>query len=280
MAATKVVAQHFPYNRTMALGILYSGISLGSMFFPLLFRAIVPVYTVRGMFMVLSGLKLNYLVVALLFYAARHEKMVESINTEDEPLISKVRHRGTDSSYAAGHTQGDYFSCLTTCFRAFCTLKCLALCLWSFTFIYALFGYVMFFPLYAEELILTEFKMETLLCVFGASDFVGKIVIGFLAGLPCVSIHTLTSVNLIIVGILTIFLPSILVNGLVYYVCIFHMALVGFCAGGLYGLLGAFVVDAVGVDKAGTAMGLVEVCFGLALLLPSNLYGELIKAIY
>ena len=45
-------------------------------------------------------------------------------------------------------------------------------------------------------------------------------------------------------------------------------------------MLGAFIVDAVGVENAGTGMGLADVCFGIALLLPANLYGELLQVCF
>ena len=282
IATTTAVAQCFSLNRTLALGILYSGVSLGSMFFPLLIRAIVPVYTIRGIFLFISGLKLNYIIVALLFYAGRHEKLEDKkletySSSEHEPLISTQEEQHPEDSsnvYAHDHNNNN-LSNLLSWLKAFCTLKLLALCLWNFSYVYALYGYVMYFPLYAEELLLTKFKVATLISIYGAADFVGKIIIGFLAGLPWVSIYNLTSINSIIVAFLTILLPNILVSGHVYYLCVCHMAVIGFFAGGLFGLLGAFVVDAVGVQNAGTGMGLADVCFGVALLLPANLYGEL-----
>ena len=281
LATTTAVAQCFSHNRTLALGILYSGLSLGSIFFPLLIRAIVPVYTLRGVFIFIAGFKLNFLVSALLFYAARNERFggnIETkVDTELKPLISSqgLQHQKY-SSFAAGHVYQNYFSRLTSFLKSFCSLKLLAVCLWNFTFVSAVHGYVMYFPLYAEELLLTKFKTATLVSIFGAADLVGKILIGFLAGLPWVSKYTLTSVNLIIVAFFTILLPSILVSGRVYYLCVCHMAVLGFFGGGFFGLLGSFIVDAVGVENAGTGMGLADVCFGFGLLLPANLYGEFI----
>ena len=187
--------------------------------FPLLFRAIVLVYTLRGVFFFIAGFKLNVTVAAFLFYAGRHEKlqgnMLETkMDNELKPLISPQYEK--DSSFAAGHVHKNYFSRLTSFLKSFCTLKLLAVCLWNFTYVYGLYGYVMYFPLYAEELLLTKFQVATLVSIFG------KIVMGVLAGLPWVSRYTLTSVNLIIVAFLTILLPSILVSGPVYYLCMCH----------------------------------------------------------
>ena len=283
LAAATAVAQYFSHNRTLALGILYSGVSLGSVVFPLLFRTIVPVYTLRGVFIFIAGFKLNFIVTALLFYAGKHEKLEDSMletntKTELEPLISSQELQNQkDSSLAAGHVHKKYILHITSFLKLFCTLRILAVCIWDFTYVYALNGYVMYFPLYAEELHLTEFKVASLLSIFGASDFLGKIVMGFLAGLPWVSKYTLTSVNLIIVAFLTILLPNILVSGPVYYLCVCHMVVIGFFAGGLFCLEPAFVVDAVGLENAGTGLGLTNVCLGVALLLPSNLYGELMQ---
>ena len=255
LAVTTAVAQCFSYNRTLALGILCSGSGLGSICFPLLFRAIVLVYTLRGVFFFIARFKLNFTVAAFLFYAGRHEKlqgnMLETkMDNELKPLISPQYEK--ESTFAAGHVHKNYFSRLTSFLKSFCTLKLLAVCLWNFTYVYGLFGYVMYFPLYAEELLLTKFQVATLVSIFGTSDFFGKIVIGVLAGLPWVSKYTMTSVNLIIVAFLTILLPSILVSGPVYYLCMCHMAVFGLFTGGLFGLLGAFIVDAVGVENAGT----------------------------
>ena len=201
-----------------------------------------------------------------------------NLDIELEKLISPQHQK--DSSFAAGHVHQNYYSRLTSFLKSFCSLKLLAVCLWNFTYVYSLYSYVMYFPLYAEELLLTKFQVATLVSIFGSSDFFGKIVIGVLAGLPWISKYTLTSVNLIIVAFLTILLPSILVGGPVYYLCMCHMAVFGLFTEGLFGLLGSFIVDAIGVENAGTGMGLADVCFGIALLLPPNLYGELLQVCF
>ena len=297
MAVTAAVAQQFLFNRTLALGISFAGGSLGTMLYPLIFRAIVPVYTLRGHLLLLAAFKLNFVVVAFLFYAGRHENLMKIFdknvdithkndaddNTQDkEEQITSLETSSevvTETHAQTSTTDENPSNCqqVIAFLKTFITLKFLAMCLWYFTYVYAVFGYLMYFPPYAKELLLSDFQMAALLSIYGATDLVSRIAVGFLGGLSWVSIYTLTSINMIITGILTILLPTFLRIGAVYPVFIGHMVVMGLFAGGIYGLLGSIAVDAVGTAKAGTAIGVAAACFGIAILVPPNIYGNLIS---
>ena len=99
---------------------------------------------------------------------------------------------------------------------------------------------------------------------------------GFTARWPRVNIYIFIAVNTAIVGCFDVLVPLMLTSGSTYAVMVANLAFVGLFAGGLMGLINQLIVDAVGMEKAGTGAGIFGAIFGISVIVYSQVYGRFI----
>ena len=104
--------------------------------------------------------------------------------------------------------------------------------------------------------------------------FIDGVTIGFVSNHPKVNMYTLIAVNCVISGCFDLVLPLMLSTMPVYPVMAANMAVLGLLVGGTIGLHGQLIVNAVGIERAGTGFGLGTTSFGIATSLTAFIYGR------
>ena len=158
--------------------------------------------------------------------------------------------------------------------RPFLTIKFVSYILFHLTFSIGLYGYLMYAPPYLVEMGLTKVQIASLLSIDGVFDLIGRVTIGFVCNHPKVNMYTLIAVNSVISGCFDLVLPLMMSTMPVYPVMAANMAVVGLLVGGTIGLHGQLIVNAVGIERAGTGIGLSSTSFGLATGLTALIYGR------
>ena len=108
----------------------------------------------------------------------------------------------------------------------------------------------------------------------GVLDFISRLGIGFVARWPQVNIYIFIAVTTAIAGCFNVLVPLMLTSGSTYAVMVGNLAFVGLFAGRLMGLVNQLIVDAVGVDRAGTGSGIFGAIFGFTVIVFSQVYGR------
>ena len=161
--------------------------------------------------------------------------------------------------------------------RPFLAVKFVSYILFHLTFTIGLYGYLMYVPPYLVEIGLTKVQIASLLSIDGVFDLIGRVTIGFVCNHPKVNMYTLIAVNSAISGCFDLILPLMLSTMPVYPVVAANMAVLGLLVGGTIGLHGQLIVNAVGIERSGTGIGLSTTSFGISTSLTALIYGKFFK---
>ena len=270
------IAKYFVYNRTIASGIAFSGGSIGMVVFPFLFQACMEAFTLRGLLLVYAGFILNFMVTGFLVGAMERQP---SDNNNADIGNHEMKNTKTEEKIQDSESQSD--TCNNTnielkmkepatiskdytptkCqafkkfWRPFLGIKFLACSLYYCAYVYGVLGFLFYIPPYLAELGLSQIQIISIMAVNGALDFLSRLGIGFIARLPRTNIYILIAVTTTIAGCFDISVPLMLRSGSPYAVMVGNLAVVGLFVGGLLGLINQLIVEAVGIDRAGTGSG-------------------------
>ena len=131
-----------------------------------------------------------------------------------------------------------------------------------------------YIPPYLVEHGLSKSQVTSAMSINGVLDFISRLGIGFIARWPRVNIYIFIAVTTAIAGCFDVLVPLMLTSGSTYAVMVGNLAFVGLFAGGLMGLVNQLIVDAVGVDRAGTGSGIFGVIFRFTVIVFSQVYGK------
>ena len=278
--------------------------------FPFLFQACLEAFTLRGVLLIYAGFILNFTIVGLAVKAMEERPIVEvdttEVQTEDikelenapklpdedqklkiteDPKIPKVEsHSDIKEPIKTLPVQESITTAedmkqtkLQTCFRfcrPFLGIKFVSISLYYFCYIYGVYGFLFNIPPYLVELGLSQPQIASALSISGALDFISRFGIGFIGRWPRINIYVLIAVNTALTGCFDVLVPLMLTSGSAYAVMVGNLAFVGLFAGGLLGLINQLIVDAVGMEKAGTGAGIFGAIFGITVLVYSQVYGR------
>ena len=295
------IAKYFEYNRTIASEIVFAGGSIGMIVIPFLFQACLEAFTLRGVLLIYAGFILNFMVVGLvvrmierrpcmviqidnikgecesheLRSAKNEQKIQDGSQTETDTAFQVERHR-----QSTGIEEDQNVTKFQTCTRPFFSIQFITISLYYFCYIYGVYGYLFYIPPYLLELGISKSQVTSAMSINGVLDFISRLGIGFLARIPRVNIYILIAVNTALTGCFDVLVPLMLTSGSAYAVMVGNLAFVGLFAGGLMGLINQLIVDAVGMEKAGTGAGIFVAIFGISVIVYSQVYGRFIFSKY
>ena len=272
------------------MAVVFAGGSVGVIVTPFIVQAIIIKYTITGLLLIMAGLFLNLLIVSGLLSPIEINPPIDGIDEEvildeevysdDHPMnnynnnIHETDSMNTNKEVVVKKNKcKGYLSGRNTC-KLLLTPKCCLLILYYITYVFGVYGHLRYIPLYAAEVGATPAQIPVLLSIFGAMNLVSLLSVGFITNFPRINIYILIAVNSVIVGCFDLLVPLIIQSGPAYVVLMVNMATVGMLVGGLFTLIGQLVVDAVGIHRAGTGIGLASAGIGIAQIIPPLIYGK------
>ena len=307
------VSKMFCYNRNLASGIMFAGGSIGSMVYPVIFRILTDAYSVRGTLFVLAGILFNYIIVIFLLRKdpndlapqnktfvnssidilkhphqylnptfslpdkeehtiSKHERSTET--TKSSVTILNVSSLPDDVHHSKDKTLPKKKGKIIKEIMVICKPEFLFIACYHASYTIGFYGFLMYAPPYIEEKGLTNLQLSLLLTVSAAANMVGRFCIGFLGNLAYTNIYILACTCMLIVGTVTILLPSLINVGGSLPILFFQMVLHGFIGGGISPLQPQMVVNALGAEHSGKGIGFLSVTFSLGTSVPPVLFGK------
>ncbi|OWF47509.1 monocarboxylate transporter 9-like isoform X2 [Mizuhopecten yessoensis] len=283
-----IVGRYFNMRRGLAVGIATS--SFGSFLFPTLIEFLFDYFGFVGAFLMLAGIALNMMVFGSVF---RPLKLLEppkskTICLNDKETLSscvvKEDKTGglTPPLLLRRHSSSSYF-CSKTC-TSLCNYKgnligilgnyrftsfCIAILMFSIAFHSA----YAFIPLYAVHIGIDDRQSTYIIAVTILADGIGRIGIGAVLDIRCIKQYRimLYSLTLILVGVVSITIPSARTLTQLGIVC----SLYGILMGGVISQKSVIVVDILGVKKLANAFGILSFFQGIGVFIGPPVSGLL-----
>lgn len=250
------VMQYFTTQRSLAMGLGFTGIGLASFAFSPLFQYLVEVYAWRGALLILGGLSFNMIACGALIRPIGNPKVVEKAKT------------------SSNHNK-----CSSLCSRFY---ECFEISLFShrgfltYTLAITFFNAGYFIPYvhlvaHSRHIGFTEYQAAFVISVTGVADIVGRVVSGWASDLGKMRMPHMLTVWTGLLGIFLLLIPL----GVTYSGLLVVSLAYGFCAGAMTPLAFAVVPEIVGMERMLGALGLVQLLESIGGLLGAPLSGWL-----
>jgi len=280
-----VIADYFDKKKGMATGIVMAGSGFGSFFFPAIMTKLIIIYDWKITVIVLACIILQCMILGSTLRPIRtdSDKSKKAQSVEAMPNFA--------GSMLSVHTVTLETDENASCFRNFLN-KCGQILgdmfnvslLWkngAFFFIVmsALFVFCGYFVPYlyvtrrGAELLFTKSKIASLLSIIGIVNIPARLVVGILADIKftsAINLNTYCSI-LTTAAILTYFLMNTYVTQIVFCV-LFAIGL-----GGMNVLATPYLIEAVGIEQYGKAMGILNLFRGIGCFIGPVLGGLVSK---
>ncbi|XP_069128571.1 monocarboxylate transporter 13-like isoform X1 [Argopecten irradians] len=277
-----VVGHYFSRRRGLAVGIATS--SFGAFLFPTLIEYLFDQYGFRGAFLMLSAIALNTMVCGCVF---RPLKTIQKYKSETALInngspscdingghlskpISNKRHTLCDNCVHCCKSVNKYTRKLLDILGNYRYLSfCVAIVMFSIAFQSA----YAFIPLYSTQIGITDQDSTYIIAVTILADGLGRIGIGALLDMGCVKQHRimLYSISLLLVGAVSLILPSTRTLAELLVVC----SIYGVLMGGIISQKSVIVVDILGIKKLADAFGLLSFFQGIGVFVGPPITGLL-----
>ncbi|KAA0723055.1 Monocarboxylate transporter 13 [Triplophysa tibetana] len=246
------VMQYFTTQRSLAMGLGFTGIGLASFAFSPLFQYLVEVYAWRGALLILGGLSFNMIGCGALIRPIGNTKAVVKAKTSSN-------HGKCSRIY-------DYFEISLLSHRGFLTYTL------AITFFNA--GY--FIPYvhlvaHSRHIGFSEYQAAFVISVTGVADIVGRVLSGWASDLGKMRMPHMLALWTGLLGIFLLLIPF----GVTYSGLLVVSIAYGFCAGAMTPLAFAVVPEIVGMERMLGALGLLQLLESIGGLLGAPLSGWL-----
>ncbi|CAM4515866.1 hypothetical protein PO909_024522 [Leuciscus waleckii] len=250
------VMQYFTMQRSLAMGLGFTGVGLASFAFSPLFQYLVEVYAWRGALLILGGLSFNMIACGALIRPLGNPKVVEK--TENSTNLNRC------SSLPSRIYECFELSLLSH--RGFLTYAV------AITFFNA--GY--FIPYvhlvaHSRNIDFTEYQAAFVISVTGVADIVGRVASGWASDLGKMRMPHMLVVWTGLLGLFLMLIPAAVSYSGLLVVSVAY----GFCAGAMTPLAFAVVPEIVGIERVLGALGLLQLIESVGGLLGAPLSGWL-----
>ena len=207
----------------------------------------------------------------------KNEQIIQDVASQTEiNKVSQADRKRPSTGFDEDKEYVTKFQTFKRFWRPFISIKFITISLYYFCYKYGVYGFSFYIPPYLVELGQSKSQVASAMSINGVLDFISRLGIGFLARIPQVNIYILIAVNTALTGCFDVLVPLMLTSGSTYAVMVGNLAFVGLFVGGLLGLINQLIVDAVGMEKAGTGAGIFGAIFGITVLVYSQVYGRFI----
>ncbi|XP_078056892.1 monocarboxylate transporter 3-like [Mustelus asterias] len=256
--AVAAVSRYFSKRRTLAMGMAFTGVGIGSFVFSPLFQYLIDVYTWRGALLIIAGLMLNLMVCGALI---RPLTLREDLVCGEAPGGG-----GTSCCQGAGAMIFDLLDLTLLRHWPFLTLVL------SITLINA--GYFVpyvHFVAHARSIGFDEYKAAFLMSVAGVMDLIGRLLSGWFSDLRRMRLVHILILWTSLTGLSLIAIPF----GRSYSVLMTISVAYGFCAGALTPVVFSLLPEIVGIGRIYGALGLLQMLESVGGLLGAPISGWL-----
>ncbi|XP_041034985.1 monocarboxylate transporter 13-like isoform X2 [Carcharodon carcharias] len=251
------VSRYFNKRRTLAMGMAFTGVGIGSFVFSPLFQYLIDEYTWRGALLIIAGLMLNLMVCGALI---RPLTLKEDLVCAVEPTGDPACCRG------AGGMIFDLLDLTLLQHWPFLTLVL------SITLINT--GYFVpyvHFVAHARSIGFDEYEAAFLMSVAGVMDLIGRLLSGWFSDLRRMRLVHILILWTLLTGLSLIAIPF----GRTYSVLMTINVAYGFCAGALTPVVFSLLPEIVGIGRIYGALGLLQMLESVGGLLGAPISGWL-----
>ena len=266
--STAHMGQYFKKKRAIANGIALSGVGIGNLVLPPIFRLLLDTYGLQGTLLVMASLSLNVCVAgALLRPVSAYNK-----KTAKQKDRKALQGEGTETEDPTmSKSIGKLFQNCSESIKSICRvytllewslLKKYSFVLYGLSMLFYVAGYPAYFvsiPAYAKQLGYTKVEAAYLVSVLGLAELVGRLCVGFLADFQFLSTPLLMTVLAVlgtVFAILTSFISGLVPLGLISFVSTAT-------AGSMIVLNPVLLAESLGVRKLPSAMGILGIFMGI-----------------
>ena len=261
------MGQYFKKKRAIANGIALSGVGIGNLVLPPIFRLLLDTYGLQGTLLVMSSLSLNVCVAgALLRPVSAYDK--KTIARKD---CKDLQGKGTETEDSIISTRnGNLFQNCSRFIKSTCRvytllewslLKKYSFVLYGISMLFYVAGYPAYFvsiPAYAKQLGYTKVEAAYLVSALGLAELVGRLCVGFLADFQFLStrlLMTILGALGTVFAILTSFITGLVPLGLISF-------LFTATVGSMIALNPVLLAESLGVCRLPSAMGILGIFMG------------------
>ncbi|GCC20366.1 hypothetical protein chiPu_0018925 [Chiloscyllium punctatum] len=251
------VSRYFNKRRTLAMGMAFTGVGIGSFVFSPLFQYLIDEYMWRGALLVIAGMMLNLMVCGALIRPL----------TLKEDLV-RAMAPGEDSLCCQG-ARNVIFDLLDLSLLRHWPFLTLVL---SVTLINA--GYFVpyvHFVAHAQSIGFDEYQAAFLMSVAGVMDLIGRLLSGWFSDLRKLRLVHILILWTMLTGLSLLAIPL----GRTYPVLMLIGMAYGFCAGALTPVVFSLLPEIVGIGRIYGALGLLQMLESVGGLLGAPISGWL-----
>ena len=243
-----IVPLFFTRYRSVAYGLVVSGVGLGTFVYPPIIRSLVHLFGARGALLITGGFTLNLCVCGALMRQPRSGVAVDAGNPEE--IDSTKRDRSTSPEGSVHQNR-----CLTLFnLHIFANISYLLLCLNNFFLLFGISIVYVHLTAYSETKGVGKDSAAMLISAVGISNFFGRPAFGFLGKLRCGPL-VMYVVGLSLCGLCVVIIP--LVSGFVSMVIL--AGCFGFLSAAIGPLIPQIVTDFLSVELLPSAYGYLHV---------------------
>ncbi|XP_043539308.1 monocarboxylate transporter 13 [Chiloscyllium plagiosum] len=251
------VSRYFNKRRTLAMGMAFTGVGIGSFVFSPLFQYLIDEYMWQGALLIIAGMMLNLMVCGALIRPL----------TLKEDLV-RAMAPGEDSLCCQG-ARNVIFDLLDLSLLRHWPFLTLVL---SVTLINA--GYFVpyvHFVAHAQSIGFDEYQAAFLMSVAGVMDLIGRLLSGWFSDLRKLRLVHILILWTMLTGLSLLAIPL----GRTYPVLMLIGMAYGFCAGALTPVVFSLLPEIVGIGRIYGALGLLQMLESVGGLLGAPISGWL-----
>jgi hypothetical protein len=244
-----VIGYNFERKRNFASGLAVSGIGVGGFAFAPLMQTAGDYFGYHGLWLMCSGLTLQYCVFGSLFYPSKLE-IDRKINLKIIKVPSSDSHIKNKQTF---QMLGDICSVFTQR-QLICLNLCMFLCNSGIYLLYLHFGG------YVTSFGFSKLDTAFLLSILGICSCVFRVLLGLASNSSNVDEFVMFGGTFTLTGLSTMLFP---LYGQTYSGQVFYMVTLGMYCGGCYVLLNTIIVILAGIKNLATAFGVILLFTGV-----------------
>ncbi|XP_060710451.1 monocarboxylate transporter 13 isoform X2 [Hemiscyllium ocellatum] len=251
------VSRYFNKRRTLAMGMAFTGVGIGSFVFSPLFQYLIDEYMWRGALLVIAGMMLNLMVCGAL---------IRPLTLKEDLVRATAPGEGSLCCQGARNVIFDLLDLSLLRHWPFLTLVL------SVTLINA--GYFVpyvHFVAHAQSIGFDEYQAAFLMSVAGVMDLIGRLLSGWFSDLRKMRLVHILILWTMLTGLSLLAIPL----GHTYPVLMLIGMAYGFCAGALTPVVFSLLPEIVGIGRIYGALGLLQMLESVGGLLGAPISGWL-----
>ncbi|XP_067879770.1 monocarboxylate transporter 13-like [Heterodontus francisci] len=251
------VSRYFNKRRTLAMGMAFTGVGIGSFVFSPLFQYLLDEYTWRGALLIIAGMMLNLMACGAL---------IRPLTLKEDRVCAVVPGGGQQSCCGTGSMIFNLLDLTLLRHWPFMTLVL------SITLINT--GYFVpyvHFVAHARLIGFDEYQAAFLMSVAGVLDLIGRLLSGWFSDLRKMQLVHILMLWTSLTGLTLIVLPF----GRTYPVLMLISVAYGFCSGALTPVVFSLLPEIVGIGRIYGALGLLQMLESVGGLLGAPMSGWL-----